>query len=147
MPYARNALDGSRVYFEDDGGDGAAVVLHGGLLESVDLVRASHTARALQGAPDEFRLIYIDHRGLGRSDKPHEVEAYAMPLRVADAASVARQRPRGHRGGVERSTFWRRDLRRPWAVSARRIHPGFIAALYSRTDGVLRKGGMVRKVL
>jgi len=27
MPYARNALDGSRVYFEDDGGDGAAVVL------------------------------------------------------------------------------------------------------------------------
>src|SRR5215218_1762541 len=125
MPYARTALDGSRVYFED-GGDGAAVVLHGGLFESVDLVRASHTARALQGAPDEFRLIYVDHCGLGRSDKPHEVEAYAMPLRVADAASVARQRPCGHRGGVERSTFWRRYLRRPWggvcAKDSSRIH-------------------------
>ena len=88
MPYASNALDGSRVYFEDDGGDGAAVVLHGGLLDSVDLVRASHVAQALQEPSEEFRLIYVDHRGLGRSDKPHEVEAYAMPLRVADAVAV-----------------------------------------------------------
>jgi hypothetical protein len=27
------------VYFEDDGGNGAAVVLHGGLVDTVDLVR------------------------------------------------------------------------------------------------------------
>ena len=33
MPYARNALDGNRVYFEYDGGDGAPVVLHGGILD------------------------------------------------------------------------------------------------------------------
>ena len=33
MPYARNALDGSQVYFEDDGGDGAVVILHGRLLD------------------------------------------------------------------------------------------------------------------
>src|ERR687897_1408998 len=88
MPYARNALDGSAVYFEDDGGAGAAVVVHGGLLDSVDLVRGSHIAQALQELPEEFRLIYVDHRGVGRSDKPHEVEAYAMPLRVADAVAV-----------------------------------------------------------
>jgi len=88
MPFARNALDASRVYFEDEGDDGAAVVLHGGLLDSVDLVRASHIAQALQGLPDEFRLIYVDHRGLGQSDKPHDAKAYAMPLRVADAVAV-----------------------------------------------------------
>ncbi len=71
MPYARNALDGNRVYFEDDGGDGAAVVLHGGLLDSVDLVRASSIAQALQELPEgEFRLIYVDHRGHGRSVPP-----------------------------------------------------------------------------
>jgi hypothetical protein len=29
MPYASNARDGSRVYFEDDDGDGPSVVLHG----------------------------------------------------------------------------------------------------------------------
>jgi hypothetical protein len=58
MPYATNALDGSRVYFEDDGGDGAPVVLHGGIIDSVDLVRDSTIAQALQELPtDEFRLI------------------------------------------------------------------------------------------
>jgi pimeloyl-ACP methyl ester carboxylesterase len=100
MPYARNALDGNRVYFEDDGGNGAAVVLHGGIGDSVDLVRASSIAHALQELPtDEFRLIYVDHRGVGRSDKPHEVEAYAMPLRVADAVAVLDEL------GIERAHF------------------------------------------
>jgi pimeloyl-ACP methyl ester carboxylesterase len=99
MPYARNALDGSRVYFEDDGGDGAAVVLHGGLLDSVESVRGSHIAEALQALPDEFRLIYVDHRGVGRSDKPHDPEAYAMPLRVADAVAVLDEL------GIERAHF------------------------------------------
>jgi pimeloyl-ACP methyl ester carboxylesterase len=88
MPYAKNALDGSRVYFEDDGGNGAAVVLHGGLVDTVDLVRDANIAQALHELPGEFRLIYVDHRGVGRSDKPHEVAAYAMALRVADAVAV-----------------------------------------------------------
>jgi pimeloyl-ACP methyl ester carboxylesterase len=99
MAYARNALDGSRVYFEDEGGDGAAVVLHGGLLDSVDLVRGSHIAQALQRLPEEFRLIYVDHRGLGRSDKPHDAKAYAMHLRVADAVAVLDEL------GIERAHF------------------------------------------
>lgn len=64
MPYATNRLDRTRVYFEDDGGGGAAVVLHGGLVDSVDDVRESKLASALP--PDEFRLIHVDHRGLGR---------------------------------------------------------------------------------
>ena len=99
MPYARNALDESGVYFEDDGSDGVAVVVHGGILDSVDLVRGSHIAQALQGLPEEFRLIYVDHRGLGRSDKPHDAQAYAMPLRVADAVAVLDEL------GVERAHF------------------------------------------
>ena len=86
MPFARNAVDGSRVYFEDDGGDGAAVVLQGGLVDSIASVRGSQVARGL--AREEFRLVFVDHRGLGRSDKPHEVEAYAMRLRVADTIAV-----------------------------------------------------------
>ena len=97
MPYAVNALDGTRVYFEDDGGDGAPVVLHGGLLDSVVDVRESDIAQALPAG--EFRLIYADHRGLGRSDKPHDPAAYAMPLRVADAVAVLDQL------GIERAHF------------------------------------------
>jgi pimeloyl-ACP methyl ester carboxylesterase len=65
----------------------------------VDLVRGSHIAQALQGLPDGFRLIYADHRSLGRSDKPHEAEAYAMPLRVADAVTVLDEL------GIERAHF------------------------------------------
>ena len=99
MPYARNALDGRRVHFEDDGDNGAPVVLHGGIIDSVDLVRESNIAQALQELPEEFRLIYVDHRGGGRSDKPHEAEAYAMPLRVADAVGVLDEL------GIERAHF------------------------------------------
>lgn len=99
MPYARNSKDGARVYFENDGGKGAAVMLYGGILDSVELVRSSHIAKALQALPDEFRPIYADHRGLGRSDKPHDIEAYAMPIRVADAVAVLAEL------GVERAHF------------------------------------------
>ncbi len=86
VPHAGNVLDGRSVYFEDDAGAGAPVVLHGGFFDSVGDVRDANLARALPA--DEFRLIYVDHRGVGRSDKPHEPDAYAMPLRVADAIAV-----------------------------------------------------------
>lgn len=64
-------------------------------------MRASNIAQALQKLPteDEFRLIYVDHRGAGRSDKPYEVEAYAMPLRVADAVAILDEL------GIERAHF------------------------------------------
>ncbi len=88
MPFATNARDASSVYFEDDGGDGAPVVILGGLLDPIELVRGAPIARALGELSDEFRLIYVDHRGHGRSDKPHEAEAYAMRLRVADVGAV-----------------------------------------------------------
>ena len=77
-----NRLDGASIYFEDDGGQGVPVVLHGGFLDGVADVRESSLARSLPAA--EFRMIYVDHRGLGDSDKPHDPGAYAMRLRVAD---------------------------------------------------------------
>jgi pimeloyl-ACP methyl ester carboxylesterase len=88
MPYAVNARDGCRVYFEDDGGPGSPALLYGGILDSVELVRRSHVAQALRELGDEFRLVYADHRGLGRSDTPHDVAAYAMPLQAGDAVAV-----------------------------------------------------------
>jgi pimeloyl-ACP methyl ester carboxylesterase len=54
--------------------------------QEFDLQRGSPIAQGLPAA--EFRLIYVDHRGVGRSDKPHDAQAYAMPLRVADAVAV-----------------------------------------------------------
>ena len=101
MAYAANARDGTRVYFEDEGGDGAPVVLCGGLLDSVDDLRESEIARRLPS--EEFRVVYLDHRGLGRSDKPHDAAAYAMPRRVADAIAVLDQLGIGRAHFVGRS--------------------------------------------
>ena len=88
MPSATNARDGVHVYFEDEGGGGAPVVILGGFLDPIELVRRAPIARALAAFPEEFRLIFVDHRGHGRSDTPHDADAYAMPLRVADVVAV-----------------------------------------------------------
>jgi pimeloyl-ACP methyl ester carboxylesterase len=99
MPHATNALDGRHIYFEDEGGHGAPVVIHGGFLDPIELVRTSPLARSLEPFREEFRLIFVDHRGHGRSDKPHDPAAYAMPVRVEDAISVL------NRLGLDRANF------------------------------------------
>ena len=97
MPYATNEGDETRVYFEDEGGDAHPVVLCGGLLDSVADVRESGLAQALPRG--EFRVVYVDHRGLGRSDKPHDPESYAMELRVGDVVAVLNEL------GIERTHY------------------------------------------
>jgi pimeloyl-ACP methyl ester carboxylesterase len=97
MPYTTNRRDGARVYFEDEGGDGAPVILHDGFADSVQDLREWVVADALARAG--FRVIFADHRGHGRSDKPHDPAAYSMPLRVADAVAVL------DRLGIERAHF------------------------------------------
>jgi len=99
MPFAINARDASGVYFEDDGGDGIPIVILGGFLDPIELVRGAPIARALAAYYAEFRLVYVDHRGHGRSDKPHEAEEYAMPRRVADVVAVLDEL------GIERAHF------------------------------------------
>lgn len=83
--YAANAVDGVRTYFEDDGGDAAPLLVYGGFMDPIALSRSLSITVAL--AP-RFRLIFADHRGHGRSDKPHHRAAYALPLRVADVLAV-----------------------------------------------------------
>jgi len=102
MPYAQNATDRSRVYYEDDGGHGAPVVMLGGFLDPIDLVRDAPIAKALERLSQEFRLVFVDHRGHGRSDAPHDASAYAMSLRVADVTAVldALQVGRAHHVGI-----------------------------------------------
>ena len=73
MPYATNGRDGIWVYFEDDGGEGAPVVFHGGLLDSVTDLRESALARALPSS--EFRLIC-------RSPRAWEEREAARPGRL-----------------------------------------------------------------
>jgi pimeloyl-ACP methyl ester carboxylesterase len=85
MPYATNPLDGVRTYFEDSGGDASPVLFYTGFADPLEVAKASRLTPALSG---EFRLIFADHRGQGRSDKPHDVDAYALAARVGDAVAV-----------------------------------------------------------
>jgi pimeloyl-ACP methyl ester carboxylesterase len=97
MPYATNRQDGRRIYFEDDDGDGAPVILHDGFADSVEDLREWALVDALVG--ESFRVILADHRGHGRSDKPDDPAAYLMSLRVADAVAIL------DRLGIERAHF------------------------------------------
>jgi pimeloyl-ACP methyl ester carboxylesterase len=56
-----------------------------GLMDPVPAAKALPIARRLK---QHARLIFVDHRGHGQSDKPHDPAAYALPLRVADVVSV-----------------------------------------------------------
>jgi pimeloyl-ACP methyl ester carboxylesterase len=85
MPFATNPLDGCRTYFEDDEGDGPSVVLLNGLGDPIVASRAWGVSQRLAGA---CRMLYVDQRGHGRSDKPHDASAYAMRLCTADVLAV-----------------------------------------------------------
>jgi pimeloyl-ACP methyl ester carboxylesterase len=96
VPFAGNPRDGARIYYEGDEGRGSPVVLLNGLGDTVEASKAWGVSIAL--APSH-RMIYIDHRGHGRSDKPHEPAAYAIALRVADVIAAM------DAAGVERAHF------------------------------------------
>jgi pimeloyl-ACP methyl ester carboxylesterase len=85
MPYATNPIDRVRTFFEDRGGSGPPVLVYPGFTDPLEYAKTSPLARALE---EEFRLIFADHRGQGRSEKPHDVPAYALTTRVRDATAI-----------------------------------------------------------
>ena len=82
MPFARNG--DVRIRYQT-AGEGPALVLHHGTMGSgPDWVDLGYV-EALQ---DRRRLILIDARGHGQSDKPHDPAAYDLRLRAADVVAV-----------------------------------------------------------
>jgi pimeloyl-ACP methyl ester carboxylesterase len=82
MPYANNGS--VRIHYQVEG-KGPALVLQHGFTESVVDWYESGYVEALR--PD-YRLILIDARGHGASDKPHDPDAYVLNRRVADVVAV-----------------------------------------------------------
>ncbi len=82
MPFASN--NGVRIHYET-AGTGPALVLHHGTMGSgPDWVDLGY----VEALKDRHRLILIDARGHGRSDKPHDPAAYDLRLRAADVVAV-----------------------------------------------------------
>jgi pimeloyl-ACP methyl ester carboxylesterase len=82
MPYVES--HGVRIHYIVSG-EGRPLVLQHGFYGSTADWWAYGYAEELKKT---YRLIMIDARGHGASDKPHEPEAYELSLRVADIVSV-----------------------------------------------------------
>ena len=84
MPSATNPSDGVKIHYEVEG-DGPPLLLHHGFTARLEGWREMGYADALK---DDYRLVLMDARGHGQSDKPHDAAAYAMDLLVSDVTAV-----------------------------------------------------------
>ncbi len=82
MPYATN--QGVRIHYQIEG-DGPPLVLQHGFFWSVE---GWYRVGYVDTLRTSYRLILIDARGHGASDKPHDGAAYALPEHVGDIVAV-----------------------------------------------------------
>jgi pimeloyl-ACP methyl ester carboxylesterase len=94
VPYASNA--GIRIHYEVTGTGPPLVLQHGFLCSLDDWDELGYVATL----SEQYRLILIDARGHGRSDKPHDEASYTLDYRVGDVTSVL------DAVKVERAHFW-----------------------------------------
>jgi pimeloyl-ACP methyl ester carboxylesterase len=93
LPFVDN--DGVNIYYEIEGEGDPLVLQHGLTLNLEDFRRCGYTEKLRQ----KYLLILIEARGHGRSDKPHESDAYMLMNYVNDTVAVLNDL------GVERSHF------------------------------------------
>ncbi|MCZ2403571.1 alpha/beta hydrolase [Paenarthrobacter sp. Z7-10] len=85
MPfYATNPEDGVRIAYDVTGSGEPLLLVHGSALSKA-IWRGFGYTQALR---NRYRVITVDLRGHGHSDKPHEPAAYAMDRVVADSLAV-----------------------------------------------------------
>jgi pimeloyl-ACP methyl ester carboxylesterase len=82
MPYAENR--GIRIHYEVEGQESPLVLVHG----FSDSLEGWREYGYIEELKKEHRLILIDVRGHGASDKPHDPEAYGLEQRPADVVTV-----------------------------------------------------------
>lgn len=84
MHYVSNPVDGTRIAYQIIGSGTPLMMVHGTAL-SHSIWRGFGYVKALQ---DRYRLILVDLRGHGRSEKPHRSDSYAMDLVVGDLLEI-----------------------------------------------------------
>jgi pimeloyl-ACP methyl ester carboxylesterase len=94
MSYVDN--NGVRIHYRVEGA-GKPLVLQHGFTESIEDWCECGYVDALKS---DYRLILIDARGHGGSDKPHDPNAYALENRAGDVVAVLDAL------GIEKAHFW-----------------------------------------
>jgi pimeloyl-ACP methyl ester carboxylesterase len=82
LPYADH--DGIHIHYEVEGTGPPLVLQHG----FTGNLKRWHQFGYVEALKPNYRVILIDARGHGESDKPHDAAAYALPLRVGDVLAV-----------------------------------------------------------
>jgi pimeloyl-ACP methyl ester carboxylesterase len=82
MPYVTH--HGVRSHYHVEG-EGPPLVLQHGFTQSL---KSWHRAGYVNALQSYYRLILVDARGHGASDKPHDPAAYALSLHVGDVVAV-----------------------------------------------------------
>jgi pimeloyl-ACP methyl ester carboxylesterase len=82
VPFVDN--NGVKIYFEAHGQGHPIVLLHG-FTRNIQLWKL---AGYVSGLEKSYRVILIDQRGHGQSDKPHDPEAYRPENRQGDVITV-----------------------------------------------------------
>lgn len=82
MPFVDN--HGVRIHYETEG-HGVPVVLQYGQYFPLEIWYEHHYVRVMK---DDCRLILVDARGHGDSDKPHDPAAYRIKLMASDIVAV-----------------------------------------------------------
>ena len=82
MPYVNN--QGVRIHYQVTGGGSPLVLLHGFSASMEDWYEFGYVEMLKQ----EHRLILVDARGHGGSEKPHEPEAYELKRFASDIVAV-----------------------------------------------------------
>lgn len=73
-----------RIRYEETG-TGEAILLHHGFSDSLE---SWEELGWVDGLKPRYRVVRLDARGHGKSDKPHDAEAYAMNERIGDVLAV-----------------------------------------------------------
>jgi pimeloyl-ACP methyl ester carboxylesterase len=94
MPFVVN--DGVRIRYETEG-NGTPLVLHGGFRSALEDWSDAGYVAALR---DRYRVVALDPRSQGQSEKPHDPAAYADRNRIADVLAVLDAE------GIERAHYW-----------------------------------------
>jgi len=82
MPYANN--NGVKIHYETDG-EGEPILLVHGFASNMHSWVGMRYVDALKF---NYQVVMIDARGHGRSDKPHDIEAYRIETRVQDLICI-----------------------------------------------------------
>jgi pimeloyl-ACP methyl ester carboxylesterase len=117
MPYATN--DGLRIHYEVTG-SGEPLTLYHGLTGSGERWRDTGY---VAGLADDYRLILIDARGHGESDKPQDQVAYGRRHQAADVVAVLNDLK------IESTRFWGHSMGGGVALTLGRHHPDRVSAL------------------